>query len=924
MKKLDCNYGWKLCKKGEENSWKQVNLPHDAMLYEQRDADCRNGKGTGYFPGGSYVYTKELEWREEYRGKEICFEFEGVYQNATVFLNGQKMAFHPYGYTGFFVTAQTARISGGQVSGDAAGTSGGQVPKDAAKSLDGQVSGDAKGAWKEGESNELRVEVDNVGEPVSRWYCGSGIYRPVWMHVGEEVGIEPDGVQVTTVELEPKATIHVRTLCYTQGHPLTHAPEGRTDSKSLLARSASDAGCPDGYELRDENEIRVEIWEQGKMVAQGLGADVDIEVPDARPWSEEHPFLYECRVSLFGGEGRREVLDTQSVMFGIRKISWGDGLFINGVETKLRGACIHHDNGVLGACEYPQAARRRVKILKEAGFNAVRMAHNPASKAFLSACDELGLYVMDEFVDMWYEHKNRYDYASYFQEWHEKDLAAMVRTDISHPSVIMYSIGNEVTETSQEPGIALTREMTEFLHKLDHTRPVTCGINMSLNVMNFAGMGVYKPEPDEPVIDKGRKNPRALQLLKEMMPKKDDAGGNGLAQMAAQGTGNPLDDAGKGAVSGDGKSRKLVGSEYFNQMMMQMKEQQERVVCQEVAKVLSEEAYSYLDIAGYNYANARYRLDKEEYPNRVSVGSETLPQKIYRNWKLVEELPYIIGDFMWTGWDYLGEAGIGAFCYDSIGTPDKAYPFLLANSGVIDILGNPRPEVWLNKAAYGLSKAPYIGVEPVTHADENHTISAWRYSNAVHSWSWEGCEGKRAKIIVYADAAEVELSLNGVLIGRKRVLECQVHFETAYQPGELTAVAYAEDGTEQGRDTLVSAGVENCLTVHAEKKELLADGQDLCYVDIGLTDEKGIVKASQDTLVTVLVEGAATLAGFGSAAPCTEETFTANQATTYYGKALAVVRAGYEPGEIKIKVSADGYGSREILVTVQSGMSFSR
>lgn len=882
MKKIDCNRGWKFCKKGEEIVPKLVNLPHDAMLLEKREPDCKNGRSTGYFPGGSYIYTKEIEWQEEYRDKKICFEFEGVYQNASVFINGQKAVFHPYGYTGFFVEANQY--------------------------------------WKEDAVNELRVEVNNAGEPVSRWYCGSGIYRPVWMYVGGESGIEPDGVQVTTVGIEPEkmqaktdrasgAAIHVRTLYYGQA--------------------------------QEENEICVEILEQGRKVAQGYGADVEIEIPNARLWSAEHPFLYECRVSLSGiecerqgqeraeeqKEEQRKILDTQSVMFGIRTIAWStDGLLINGVETKLRGACIHHDNGVLGACEFPEASRRRVRILKEAGFNAVRMAHNPASKAFLSACDELGLYVMDEFADMWYEHKNRYDYASYFMEWHERDLAAMVRNDISHPSVILYSIGNEVTETSQELGITYTRKMTEFLHTLDDTRPVTCGINMSLNVMNFAGMGVYQPGPDEPVVDKGKKNPRALQLLKEMMPQKGSADSNELTKMAEQGVDDPFAAAGKAVTSGSaeetgessqgGKNQKLVGSEYFNKVMVQMKEQQEKVVCQEVAKVLSEEAYSYLDIAGYNYANARYHLDKDEYPNRVSVGSETLPIRIYRNWKLVEELPYVIGDFMWTGWDYIGEAGVGAFCYDSVGTPDHAYPFLLAGSGVIDILGHPRPEVWLNKAVFGLTKAPYIGVEPVTHADENYTISAWRYSDAVHSWSWEGCEGKRAKIVVYADAAEVELYLNGVSLGRKNVSECQVQFETVYQPGELTAVAYAEDGTEQGRDTLKSAGTKNCLTVQAEKQQLLADGQDLCYVDIRLTDEQGVLKASQDKPVTVCVEGAAILAGLGSAAPCTEETFTTNQATTYYGKVLAAVRAGYEPGEVVIKVSAEGYESREILLSV--------
>ena len=894
MRKIDFNRGWTFYKAenraeggagSAECQWSEsqlVNLPHDAMIWEERDAECRNGKATGYFPGGYYRYTKEFAWKEEYQGKKLFLEFEGVYQNATVFINGEKVYFHPYGYTGFTV--------------------------------------DTTPYLKENQANEICVEADNFGEPCTRWYSGSGIYRPVWMYVGEEDYIEVDGVQVTTVsigECNMKQAVSreddsVDERSYADSPAMIHV-------KTLFCEQ--NAG---------EHQVHVEIFSEGIRIAEAEGADVNIEIPGAVLWSEETPFLYECRVSLVEEkEGIAEIRDAQNVKFGVRVVTWShEGLFINGKETKLRGACIHHDNGVLGACEFPQASMRRVRILKEAGFNAVRMAHNPASKAFLTACDELGMYVMDEFTDMWYEHKNRYDYATYFMDWHERDLTAMVRADISHPSVIMYSIGNEVTETAEELGIRLTKEMVEMVHSLDSTRPVTCGINMSLNVMHFSGMGVYQPEPDEPVIDKGQKNPRALALLKEMrakmqaaaanQPENDStqpAGQQKTEGSAAEPAANPMDAVGEKGSKKDGK---LVGSEYFNKMMVEMKERQEAVVRQEVSKILSEEAYSYLDIAGYNYANARYRDDKEDYPERVSVGSETLPQRIYRNWKLVEELPYVVGDFMWTGWDYLGEAGIGAFCYDSVGTTDKAYPFLLAGSGVIDILGYPRPEVWLNKAAFGLCKEPYIGVEPVTHADENHTISAWRYSDAVHSWSWEGCEGKKAKVIVYADASEVELVLNGVSCGRKKPEECQCAFELEYQPGELLAIAYGEDGREQGRDILKTADCENILDVIVEKESMSADGQDLCYVNIALADKAGIVKASQDTRITVDVVGAAALAGLGSAAPCTEEKYTANNTMTYYGQALAVLRAGYEAGEVLVRVSAEGYEERVIRLRVES------
>lgn len=829
MKKGDFNRDWTFVNKTTKEK-RKINLPYDAMIHEKRQPDCKNGKNTGYFPGGTYLYSKKFDAPWEWDGKYIVLEFEGVYQNATVFLNGEKLTFHPYGYTGFSV--------------------------------------DLTEKLKYGEENEICVEADNKGEPCSRWYCGSGIYRPVWLYVGEKEHIEVDGIRIRTIQAEP-AKIHLDVVCTTE-------------------------------------EVVAEIFDTKsgteKKVAEGKGTSCEILIPDADLWSCETPNLYLCRVSVYKDGVMKDTMDQT---FGICKITWGTrGLFINGHETKLRGACIHHDNGVLGACEYPAAAERRVKILKEAGYNAVRMAHHPMSKAMLNACDKYGLYVMDEFSDMWYEHKTRYDYASYFMEWHQADLTYMVQKDICHPSVIMYSIGNEVTETSQATGIKLTGSMSQLVRELDDSRPVTCGINMSLNVMNFAGMGVYQPEPGEPVVDKGPKNQKAMVFLKQVM-----------AGMSSHGKDNPMDTA---SGQDDGKKDgKLVGSEYFNQMMIQMKEMQNQVVTQEVAKVLSEDAYEKLDIAGYNYATARYEMDAKDYPNRVSVGSETLPQKIYTNWQKVKKLPYIIGDFMWTGWDYIGEAGIGAFVYDSVGSKNKEYPFLLAGCGVIDILGHPRPEIWLNKSVFELTKKPYISVEPVTHSHENHLIGAWRFSDGVHSWSWEGCEGKKAEIIVYSSEKEVELFQNGASLGRKPVSECQVKFETVYEQGSLVAVSYDANGVETGRDELHTAEESDRLTLTADKRNLSADGQDLCYIDIDLTDDKGTIKSGKDCRISLQVKGVGSLAGLGNAAPCTEEDYVSDNTVTYYGRAQAAIRSGYEKGCIRVTVSAEGYRDQQIEITVE-------
>ena len=858
MKKTDFNQGWLFWKEdGEEKEFQRVDLPHDAMIHENRDPNCRNGKTTGYFPGGKYRYEKHFHAPEEWNGQSVFAEFEGVYQNVTVFLNGEKLYWQPNGYTGFLLEL-----------------SGKLLPE---------------------KENVLTVVADNSGEPNTRWYSGSGIYRPVWIYTGHPCHIEADGVEVTTVSLHP-VKIRVRT---------------RTTG----------------------GEVNLKIFRDGEMVAEAKGADTVLEIPDACLWEEKTPQLYTCQASLYE---KGELTDQAEVFFGICKLRWGtEGLFVNGTETKLRGACIHQDNGILGAAEFPEAARRRIRIMKEAGFNAVRCAHHPCSKALLQACDELGMYVMDEFSDMWYEHKNRYDYASWFEEWYRRDLETMVRKDISHPSVIFYSIGNEVTETAEPSGIRYTKEMTELVHTLDPTRPVTCGINMALNVMHFVGMGVYQPAEGEKVRPKEPKNPRALAMLGQM---KQAMGGQaagqeqavgqeqaaGQEQKANQDQAGSMDSGSAGeaalgmtAEMGAKRDGKLVGSEYFNQMMVVMKERQQEIVKQDIAKILSEDAYEALDVAGYNYAVDRYGLDKQEYPNRVSVGTETLPQKIYDNWQAVMASPASLGDFIWTGWDYLGEAGVGAFCYDSVGTKEKEYPFLLAGSGIIDILGNLRPEVWLNKAVYGCGAQPKIGVEPVNHAGENHIISAWRYSDAVHSWSWEGFEGYPAKIVVYSSGKEVELLRDGVSLGRAATEKYQAHFETLYQPGELKAIAYDENGGRIGEDVMRTAKGHTMIQAEPEKTELKADGQDLCYVNLALVGENKVVKSTADQELTVSVEGAGVLAGFGNANPCTEESYTDHRHTTYYGRAQLAVRTTTEPGEIRIRIEGAGLEPATVRVWVE-------
>ena len=659
MRKESFNKGW-LC------NGKPVTLPHDAQISEKRGAGTSNG-GHGYFPGGVYTYEKTFTAPAEWEGKTVLVEFEGVYKNATVSLNGKELCFHPYGYTNFFV-----ELSGLKSDGE----------------------------------NTLTVVADNSKLPNSRWYSGSGIYRPVWVYICEKDGLRPESVKISTVSVDPAV-------------------------------------------IRIESPISVRAEVEG---ISGEGTDFELTIPNARLWSAETPDLYTAKISA--GD------DETEITFGIRQITWSNkGLFINGKETLLRGGCVHHDSGILGAATYAESEERRVRILKENGFNAIRSAHNPASKAMLDACDKYGMYVMDESFDMWYNRKNPYDYGADFEKYWEADTAAMVDKDFNHPSVILYSIGNEVGEPAEQKGLEYGKKMIELCHRLDPSRPVTCGANLMIMGRTAKGNALYK-DGEQP-------------------------GGSG----------------GKPQKEKDGQNASLL----FNVIASFVGSGMNKSANSKKIDAVTTPFLDALDIAGYNYASGRYPLEGKAHPNRVLFGSETFPQDIWKNWQMVKQYPYLVGDFMWTSWDYLGEAGIGAWSYTG-GMPfNRPYPWILAGAGVIDILGIPDGSCKYAATAWGQESKPVIAVRPVNHPGVRASKSVWRGTNAILSWSWANCEGNKAEVEVYSDQAAVELFMNGKSVGRQKVKECKTLFKIKYAPGTLTAVAYDASGRETGRSELQSA-----------------------------------------------------------------------------------------------------------------------
>ena len=794
MRRSDWNDGWyqKHLQTNEEPH--PVRIPDDAMLREPRTAKAMGGLNVGWFEGRDYSYTKAFSLTEEQLSGALLLEFEGVYRKAEVYVNGEKAAFRPYGYTNFYV--------------------------------------DLKPFARAGE-NEIEVQAFNADQPNSRWYSGAGIYRPVRLWIAPADHIEVNGVKIKTLSLDP-TTVEV------------------------------------AVKTTGEGEVKVELLDGETVIASasGEGRAFTLTAENVTPWSADTPQLYTCRVTY--GE------DEAVVPFGFRTLSWGkDGLLVNGKREILRGACVHHDNGLLGAKCDPDALERRIRILKENGYNALRSAHNPCSKTALEICDRLGMYVMDEYIDHWYIHKTMYDYVDFFFDWWKQDLTDMVDKDYNHPSVILYSTGNEVAETAQQKGIQLAKDMTAYLHALDATRPVTCGVNIFFNFLNHIGFGQYSDEKAKKEAERARK------------------------------------------AKAEGKQAKesSTGSKFFNDLAGIVGADFMKIgATLHGSDVTTRESFANMDIAGYNYGEKRYKKDLKNYPDRLILGSETFCFDAYKFWELARDNPRLIGDFVWAGTDYLGEVMVGSWEYGDYAKNFNAGPgWISAGSGRIDLTGKPLGEALYTRVALERENGPYIAVRPLCH-EGKHSPSAWKMTNAMPSWSWRGFEGKPAEIEVYARAARVDLRLNDKVVGSKRFdgKDCLFRFKIPYQNGSLEAIAYNEQGDEIGRDTLKTAELRTVLTAESETGAVRRDHP--AFIRIRYTDAYGTTKPAMRGILKATVTGG-TLEAFGSACPFYEYDYRGNVADTYYGEALAIVRAG--SGEQITLTVTDGERTAETTVRIE-------
>jgi beta-galactosidase len=791
-----------------------VNLPDDFIITMPRSADARGGASTGFFPGGRAVYTKKFDAPEDWEGKSVLLDIDGAYMNAEVFLNGEALGIHPYGYTPWQICLDKAVIPG--------------------------------------ESNELEI-ITRCVQPNSRWYSGGGLYREVNLWVGSACHIRPWDIFVTTPEVNAAlAIINV--------------------SAVLTNISAADANGSFSVTVeRQTVSMPVLIPAKGTYKI-----DLTVKIPSPRLWSAEKPNLYNMKADLTTNFGD----DTINIPVGIRKIEIDaqSGMRVNSKPVKLLGGCIHHDNTLLGAAAFPRAEERKIELLKAVGYNAVRFAHNPPSSAMLEACDRLGMYVIDETFDCWRHGKNDLDYHLYFEDWWQRDTAAMVLRDRNHPSVIFWSIGNEIQEQGgRSEGAALTKMLVDYVHSLDSTRPVISAIHSLISSKREKGKPARIPF------------------------KRPDSGGSVGEQASV-------------------KMRELMASPNTMDLLMERIDTNNKgdgfVDGEDVWAELSVASASVLDMVGYNYFHGRYALDREKYPNRVIIGTETHAATTYDYYTAMMNNPNVIGDFIWTAYDNLGEAGAGRVMrgvQDIMTGMLGPWPWLSCYQGDLDLDGNRRPQSYYRKIMWGMDKGVHLFSKDPRYTGQKAYGLGWQWNDVWQSWTWpKEYEGKDIDVEAYADCDEVEFILNGESLGKVPVEKLIARFTLPYCPGNIKALSW-KNGAVIAEDTLLTAGVPVRIELSPDRAVIKADGTDLCFVKVRLVDEKGITIPANDVELSASVKGGV-LAGFGSGNPCTDENYGMGKRRIWNGLALVCLRSPEEAGSILLTVSAEGLPEASIAV----------
>jgi len=774
----------------DDSSWQRVNLPHDWSIKNIAGTNSPFNKhapdkyDTGYTQGGIGWYRKHITVNKALNDHRAILEFGGIYMNSAVYVNGHHAGGQHYGYTSFWL--------------------------------------DISPYLHHGDDNIIVVKVNN-NHLNSRWYSGSGIYRPVTLTFKPKLHLKHWGTAITTpvvnekyaqVNISSELTVPASMVNIEIKQPITLTLQLRDQDDRLVVQTTKILSSAN---LSSANLSLV------KLTKKTLNVSHQFVVNSPILWSPTQPKLYTLTQILSYNGAVKERTQTP---FGIRSLSFSaqHGFSINGESLLLKGMNVHHGNYLLGAEAHRDAEVRKVKRILSAGYNAVRTAHNPPSQAFLTAADSLGLLVINEVFDAWnkpkWDHKN--DYSSRFKQDWQQELTNFIERDRNHPSVIMWSVGNEIPEQNDQVGADSAAMLTAFATTLDNSREITIGANTS-------------GEKSDPYL----KN--------------------------------------------------------FN-------------------------------IVGYNYQQMNYQSDHQRFPKRVMYGSETYSNKAFGYWRYVEKYPYIIGDFVWTGWDYLGEAAIGWTGYGPQWQGLGGYPWTLAYCGEMDALGFKRPSGYYRDVLWktGNNKLSVFVHSPIPSLPADQYADGyldWVQPDLHPSWSWPSAAGKVLAVEIYSVFDSVELFLNGNSLGKQATsikTEYKAHYQVPYEAGQLKAVGYIK-GVASEESILTTAGRPSEIRLNAESNTINADGQSLVYITGTLFDEQGqrVYHWDDDLAINFSVAGVGQLLALGNANPRSAQGFTNGVRDTFRGRVVAVVQSiAGKTGTITLTASAKGLTAAPL--TVQS------
>jgi beta-galactosidase len=759
-----------------DDTWRTVHLPHDWAIEDlpgQNDSTIIGPfykyspaqEHGAYVVGGTAWYRKSFVLPATNAGQTVAVRFEGVYMDSDVWINGHHLGNHPYGYT-----PSTYDLT----------------PYLAAP----------------GKKNVLAVRVKNEGIN-SRWYTGAGIYRHVHLEVLPAARLLKDSTFITFPEAgKQTAVVQVST-----------AATGNNNSYRIVEISLKDSSgqvvATTAQPVQLKGETPVTIVRQ-------------LTINNPALWSPNRPYLYTTCIRLLDTIVSKQPsqYDELTLLTGIRRISISAsrGFLLNGEKILLKGGCLHHDNGLLGAAAFDRAEERKVELMKANGFNAIRTSHNPPSEKFLEACDRTGMLVIDEMFDMWVEQKHPQDYHRFFAQWWERDLRSIVLRDRNHPSVIMWSIGNEIPERADKAGLAITRDLTQAIRRYDTTRAITAAEN------DFW------------------ERPYKWQA--------------------------------------------------------------------------TDASFALLDVAGYNYQWRSYALDARRVPGRIMVGTETVPGELFDAWNQVQGLPYVIGDFVWTAMDYLGEAGIGHSTYAGSGKGRRTFPWFNAFCGDIDLIGNKKPQSHYRDVVWRNSPLEMLVHTPIPEG-KKETVSWWGWPDESESWTWPGMKDKMMQVRVFTRAKKVILLLNEFKIAAKDApdsLPLTFTFNVPYKPGVITAFAYDAKDNEIGFKSFATANAPAAVRLTADHTHIPAGNGSLVYVRVEIVDDMGTIVPNANLPLKLSISGAGSLAGAGNACPDCPASFQQPQINTYKGHALVILRANERPGTIRLQIEGNGLKKAKISI----------